>query len=141
VNRIFLLSCVGQKQPNAARAADLYTSAWFVKARRRVEETGDPWFILSAEHGLLPPEQVIEPYDSTLNTMPAAERRDWARRVQDQMDVTLPAGADEIIVLAGGRYRENLMPYLRRRFLKVTVPMKGLRIGEQLKWLDNAAPL
>ena len=113
---IFLLSCVGQKQPKAAPAADLYTSAWFLKARRRVKETGEPWFILSAEHGLLPPAQVSAPCNRTLSTVQTAGRRSWARRVQARMEATLPAGAGEIVVLAGARYRENLMPYLRQAF-------------------------
>jgi len=85
------------------------------------------------------------PHDSgfgrdALNTMSAPERRSWAEQVQKQMNATLP-DADEVVVLAGNRYRENLMSYLRKRFPKVTVPMDGLTIGRQLNWLDNAAAL
>lgn len=72
--------------------------------------------------------------------MSAQERRSWAEQVQKQMEATLP-DADEVVVLAGNRYRENLMSYLRKRFPKVTVPMDGLTIGRQLNWLDNAAAL
>ena len=43
--------------------------------------------------------------------------------------------------MAGNRYRENLMPYLREPFSKVTVPMEGLTIGRQLNWLDDATAL
>lgn len=140
MSRVFLVSCVAGKRPRATPAADLYTSAWFVKARALVEASGDAWFILSAEHGLLAPEKVIEPYERTLNTMSAPERRSWAEQVQKQMNATLP-DADEVVVLAGNSYRENLMSYLRKRFPKVTVPMDGLTIGRQLNWLDNAAAL
>ena len=140
MNPVFLVSCVAGKRSKAAAAADLYTSAWFVKARAFVEATGDPWFILSAEHGLLGPEKVIEPYERTLNTMSAADRRSWAQKVREQMEENLP-DVGEVVVLAGNRYRENLMPYLRRRFPKVTVPMEGLTIGRQLNWLDNAAAI
>lgn len=140
MSRVFLVSCVARKRPRATPAADLYTSAWFVKARALVEASGDPWFILSAEHGLLAPEKVIEPYERTLNTMSVHERRSWAEQVQKQMEVILP-DADEVVVFAGNKYRENLMPYLRKRFLEVKVPMDGLTIGRQLNWLDNAAAL
>lgn len=140
MSRVFLVSCVARKRPRATPAADLYTSAWFVKARALVEASGDPWFILSAEHRLLAPEKVIEPYERTLNTMSVHERRSWAEQVQKQMEATLP-DADEVVVFAGNRYRENLMPYLRKRFPKMTVPMDGLTIGRQLNWLDNAAAL
>jgi hypothetical protein len=29
---------------------------WFLKSRRYVEQSGAPWFILSAEYGLVPPD-------------------------------------------------------------------------------------
>jgi hypothetical protein len=134
---LFLVSCVAGKRPEPTPAADLYTSARFQKARSYVHATGSPWFILSAEHGLLAPDAVTAPYERTLNTMPVADRRAWAERVQRQMDAELPE-ADEVIVLAGNRYRQHLVPYIQRRFAKVTVPMEGLTIGRQLAWLDHA---
>ena len=140
MNRVFLVSCVAGKRAKPTPAAELYTSAWFIKTRELVEASGEPWFILSAEHGLLAPDMVIAPYERTLNTMSASERREWARRVQQQMEESLPK-ADEVVVLAGNRYRENLMTYLRKRFSTVTVPMEGLTIGRQLSWLDNAKTL
>lgn len=140
LKQVILVSCVAGKKADLNRAADLYTSAWFIKARRLVERTGAPWFILSAEHGLLGPETMVGPYNKTLNTMSTAERRAWAERVQLQLDAELPE-ADEIVVLAGNRYREYLMPYLRGRFPKVEVPMEGLTIGRQLSWMDNATTL
>jgi len=68
--------------------------------------------------------------------MSAAERRQWADRVRAQMDRELPA-ADEIVVLAGQRYRELLLEDLQRRANRVRIPMKGLRLGEQLRWLGE----
>ena len=136
MKRVFLVSCVGKKEKSPHRAAELYISDWFLKARKLVEASTCPWFILSAEHGLLAPDEVIEPYDQTLNKMPSGERRAWAEKVKQQMDDKLPA-ADEIVVFAGEKYREHLMSYLEERF-SVTVPMEGLGIGKQLQWLDNA---
>jgi hypothetical protein len=140
MNRLFLISCVAAKKPEPSAAGELYASTWFRKARKLIQKTGSPWFILSAEHGLLAPGTVIAPYERTLNRMSASERREWAKRVQEQMEESLPK-ADEVVVLAGNRYRENLMRYLRRRFSQVTVPMEGLTIGRQLSWLDHAASL
>lgn len=140
LKRVFIISCVAKKKAGRHKAADLYTSAWFTKARRLVEATDAPWFILSAEHGLLDPDTIIGPYNKTLNTMPTAERRAWAERVQRHMSERLP-DADELIILAGVRYRENLMSYLQGRFAKVTVPMEGLTIGRQLSWMNHATTL
>ena len=86
---------------------------------------------------MISPDTIVHPYERTLNKMKNAERREWAKYVQDQMESRLPP-ASTVIVLAGFRYRENLMPYLEARFEEVAVPMEGLSIGRQLNWLNNA---
>jgi hypothetical protein len=136
---IHLVSCVSSKQSQAAPAGELYVSAWFKKARAFVLAKNAPWFILSAEHGLVRPEVVIAPYEKTLNTMSVGERRAWAKRVMQQMDTSLPA-ADGVVLLAGARYREFLLDYLKARFARVELPMEGLKIGEQLHWLEINTP-
>ena len=133
---ICLLSCVGQKLPDPAPARDLYTSSWFVKARAFAEKTGQPWFVLSAKYGLVHPDDVIAPYDLTLNNMPVADRRTWANAVLSQLEPHLNSSGS-VMFLAGRRYREFLEPQLRGRGLNVAVPMEGLRIGEQLGWLTR----
>jgi hypothetical protein len=49
-----------------------------LKARDYVESTHSPWFILSAEHGLVSPDLILAPYERTLNAMSALERKAWA---------------------------------------------------------------
>jgi len=138
--KVFLVACVAGKRPDPVPAAELYTSTWFTKARSLIEATGAPWFILSAEHGLISPETVIGPYDRTLNKMGAAERRAWSEMVRGQMAAQLPK-AEEIVIFAGKRYREHLMPWLRENFARVSVPMEGLSIGRQLSWMTHAPAL
>lgn len=133
---IYLVSCVSKKRAAPSPAKDLYRSEWFLRARRYVEATGSPWFILSAKYGLVPPDQVLAPYEQTLNTMGVADRRAWARRVQAQMDHDLPH-TQRIVVFAGQRYREYLMAYLHRRGFTVEIPLEGLGIGEQLSWFGR----
>jgi cytoplasmic iron level regulating protein YaaA (DUF328/UPF0246 family) len=131
---VYLVSCVSKKRQTPGRARDLYISDWFTKARDYVEATRSQWFILSAEYGLVLPDQVLAPYERTLNTMGKAERNAWATRVKAQMETHLPV-ADRIVVLAGQRYRESLMDYLRQRAGTVEIPMEGLTIGRQLQYL------
>lgn len=102
--------------------------------RRYAEANADEWFIVSAEYGLLSPEQVVEPYERTLNKMNKAERVAWGERVQRQLLGVLPESA-EVILLAGARYREGIEPFLRDRGFKVMVPLRGLSFGEQLQKL------
>jgi hypothetical protein len=132
----FLVSCVGKKRAQPAKARELYISDWFNKARAYVEARNAVWFILSAEHGLVNPDEVIAPYEKTLNDMGVAARRAWAARVISDMHVKLP-DCEEIVVLAGARYREFVMDYLATRAKRVRVPMEGLGIGEQLSWLGS----
>lgn len=135
--QIYLVSCVGKKLASAAPAKDLYTSAWFKKARCFVENQGAEWFVLSAKHGLISPEQKIEPYERTLNRMKKKEREQWAYSVFNQLqNHVTPSHA--VTFLAGRRYREFLEVWLRHNAIDVDVPMVGLGIGKQLKWLGDA---
>lgn len=134
---VFLVSCVSAKCSSAAPARDLYLSAWFRKARAWVESHGGRWFILSAAHGLVPPDQIIQPYEKTLKAMPVGERRAWASRVLASLATRLTwAPAEVVVVLAGERYREFLLEPLKALVPRVEVPLAGLGIGEQLAWLN-----
>ena len=134
-----LVSCVATKQLRPALAKDLYISTWFLKARSFVEAQGWPWFILSAKHGLVHPEQKVAPYEKTLNRMGVVDRRDWAGKVLEALEPRL-AGVRSVVFLAGIKYREFLAPELAGRGIDVQVPMEGLRNGEQLAWLGRATP-
>ncbi len=128
---VYLVACVGQKRPTPARARDLYQSDWFKKARAYVEAQGGRWFILSALHGLIPPGRVIDPYNVTLATMSAAERRAWGERVAAQLAGKI-GPRTRVVILAGRLYRDPLASWTGNR---ATVPMEGLGIGEQKAWL------
>lgn len=136
VKTLYLVSCVGQKRNAAAPARELYTSPWFRGVRRYVEARDAAWCILSAEHGLVYPRQVLAPYEKTLNKMPISERRAWAAGVRTRLASTL-SFFDRVVVFAGARYREFLIDYLREN-IEVEVPLEGLGIGEQLGWLKRA---
>ncbi len=129
-----------KKRSTASVAKDLYLSPLFCKLRRYAESNASIWFILSAEHGVLRPEQVVEPYERTLNTMPKSGRLTWAERVKQQLLDMLPLPADaEIVLFAGLRYREEIEPFLRNCGFSVSVPLEGLGIGEQLRWLNQVS--
>ena len=117
-------------------AKAIYRSVWFEKARRYVERQRQPWFILSAKYGLLRPEQIVAPYEQTLNRMSATERRRRASLVLEELRAAVSAG-DEVAFLAGARYREYLQSALEAWGVSVNIPMKGLGIGSQLHWLDS----
>ena len=134
MKRIILVACADRKRAAGARAAELYTSTLFkysLKYARKLNP--DAIFILSAKHGLIALDEEIEPYDMTLNKMRANEIKAWARQVVEQLGGYADLQRDHFIILAGERYRHFLLPHLT--FCEV--PLKGLRIGEQLQYLKK----
>ncbi len=139
MKRVALVSCVKHKRGEASPARDLYLSPLFCGLRRYAESQSDAWYILSAEYGVVAPDQVVAPYDRALNTMGRKERLSWAQRVQRQLAELIAPGM-QVIVLAGNRYRQDLVPFLQARGCLVTVPFAGLKIGEQLHRLKAMFP-
>lgn len=133
MRRVALVACVSMKRDTPAPARDLYVSPWFKKARA-IAETHDAWFILSAAHGVTHPDTTLAPYDTSLTTASAGYRRAWAARVNHELNAILRRG-DHVTLLAGARYRADLEQRLRRRGVRVTVPMRGLGIGQQLAFM------
>jgi hypothetical protein len=134
---VVLIACATSKQNAPSAARDLYISTLFREARRFAEFNADLWFILSALHGIVEPEEVIAPYERTLNEMPVAERRDWATGVNRRLPTLLPSNAC-VTILAGKKYREFIEPFLRERRFEVRTPLAHLGIGRQVQWLQRA---
>jgi hypothetical protein len=132
--RVALVSCVKTKRQSAVAAKDLYISPYFMGMRRYAEKDADAWYILSAGHGVVRPDQVIAPYERTLKKV--QDRVAWGERVNRQLLELLPAGAI-VLVLAGVRYRERIVPFLESQGFTVKVPMLGLKFGQQLCWLKE----
>lgn len=132
---VLLLGCVKGKRSTPAPAADLYTSATFLKRRAYAEASGRPWFILSALHGLLRPDQVIEPYDMAFKDQSVGYRRLWGTGVVD----ALPAHGVRIDgttfeVHAGDAYAAAIRGPIEAAGGSLQLPLAGLRMGEQLSW-------
>lgn len=115
---IVLVGCVKQKLDYPAPARDLYTSTLFRKERAYAEATGAAWFVLSAEHGLVAPSAVLQPYDLRLSHTSREYRRSWGRRVVEQLNETAgPLAGTMIEIHAGAAYLDphSAPPAGRRR--------------------------
>lgn len=136
MKKVALVACVKSKRGRPTEAKRLYDSTWFIKARAYAESRSDTWRILSAKHGALSPDEVIEPYDRSLHDLPEEARREWAAGVLGTLKELL-SPSDEVIILAGRTYREHLMEPLKQIVTDVSIPMKGLGIGKQLRFLND----
>ncbi|NTW88052.1 MAG: hypothetical protein HGB26_02775 [Desulfobulbaceae bacterium] len=131
---IVLISCVGLKKSHECKAKDLYDSTWFRYAWQYAQSLNpDKIFILSAKYGLINPEKKIIPYEETLNSKSTRDIRSWAASVLGSLQEAVDVTEDTFIILAGEKYRRYLIGHLSNH----VVPMQGLGIGMQLKWLKE----
>jgi len=93
---------VSQKLSQRAKAKDLYVSTLFklnLEYAKKMEP--DEIFILSAKYGLLSLEQEIEPYEQTLNNIPAHEVKQWANQVLEEIRKKYSIDETTFVFLAG----------------------------------------
>ena len=136
---IYLVSCVSKKKRGEHPAKDIYDAPWFKKARACVElhlQQTDKWFILSAKYGLLDPDRYINSYDMTLKNMPRHAREEWAAGVLQALQPIIRKQG-RVVILAGECYREFLLEGITKMCAQVLVPMQGMAIGKQLRWLGE----
>ena len=132
---VVLVGCVKSKRRNGAPAKDLYTSDYFFKMRTYAEATGAPWFILSAEHGLVDPEDWLEPYERYLPDTSREYRRAWGQKVAAQLEQAMGSLAGSVIdVHAGATYVESLAGALDEHGAEVVDQLQGLSFGRRLSW-------
>lgn len=109
-------------------ASDLFRKAYAVKNYDFVA-------ILSAKYGLLFPDDMIEPYNLTLNDMTSDEVKEWSEKVFRQMKDRLNLrDFNRVFFHTGVRYRQYLIPKLEKLGIKCEVPLGNLGIGKQKAW-------
>lgn len=133
--RVALVACSSLKLGRPAPAASLYSSPLFKKSREWAERFCDEWRILSAKHGLVRPEDVLSPYDLALADMTREEREAWRGRVGEALGREFRGGAT-FVWLAGGLYMGALRFVPRPGDYEHEEPMRGMQIGERLRWLN-----
>lgn len=139
--RLVLLGCVAEKRDHPVPAGDLYVSDLWHKRRSHAEVLGQPWAILSAEHGLVMPDTVLAPYDRSLRNESPTYRRRWSEQTAgDVIELCDRLGVRAVEAHAGAAYLESgLIDRLDRAGIRVIWPLRGMRIGEQLAWYANRA--
>jgi hypothetical protein len=142
IRTVALVACSKQKLDRQARARDLYTSPLFQKSLSYAGRIATPGyvFILSAKHGLVRPDQELEPYDLTLSEFEDWELADWAHvigiQLEDALDFDPLQGANQwhrhrVVLLASELYLPQLP-----EIAAVERPLGRMQIGERLSWLN-----
>ena len=133
---LVLVACVKRKLSCPA-ARDLYRSARFRKARAYAERRGKPWFIVSAEHGLVAPEEWLAPYERYLPDTPRGYRRPGASGSWPTRLLLGGLGRRTVELHAGRATCNRCLPYSRRGYLER--PLEGLTSGRWQGWYDAQA--
>jgi hypothetical protein len=139
---LVLVGCGSRKRAYRAPARELYTGSLFALARRRAIDSGKPWYILSALHGLVHPDEVLAPYDARLPEVhprrgPLPASLHWAQGVIAALAELAPPGGLDLEVLAGRAYVAPLRAEAPRSWL-IREPLAGLGIGKRLAALSHS---
>lgn len=135
MKKIVLISCCSEKLTIPTKARELYISPLFkyqLEFSRRFQPNDT--YILSAKYGLTELDRRINPYDQSLNRMSEKEKRIWAETTLGRLEEKSDLNEDFFIFLAGQNYRKHLIPNIAN----YSIPLEGLSIGFQLKYLKNA---
>lgn len=128
---IVFIGCVKLKQNKSCTAETLYNSTLFKCALNYAKKLKPrKIFILSAKHGVLELNDVIAPYNETLNTKTKREKQLWAYKCYCQLKEKEINFNEPVVWLCGENYRK----YLMQKFTNNSVPIEGLGLGKQLKF-------
>jgi hypothetical protein len=132
---IGLVACCKSKLALPAPARELYTSQLFRLSLEYAQHYCDVVYVVSALHGLVELDHVIEPYESTARQMSPLQRAAWANRIAGQLR---QRHAGEILcVLAGSVYVEPIKAAYRELDQDAVILdcLRGMQIGERLAFL------
>jgi hypothetical protein len=143
MSRLILIGCGKTKANEACGARDLYTGSLFSARRAYAERTGCPWWIVSAKHGLVAPDDWLSPYDMTIADLKPVDRAAWALAVVASIldnlgdDTELRRVVVELHM--GAAYADPLMGVILAVGMTHSWPVQSMGIGEQRAWY--ASPL
>lgn len=129
-----LVACTKTKSSRPGPAATLYVSALFRKSLLAALDRAKSVRILSAKHGLVELGAQIEPYEMTLKSMPAAERKSWCQSVGTAIKAVVKP-RDRVLFFSGADYVEPLRDQLRDAGCVVELPLGSRSLGARLSYL------
>lgn len=128
---IVFLSCGKTKANHTCKAQEMYQGDLFKKSFEYAKKLKPrKIYILSAKYKLLELEDIISPYELTLNEMSKKQQKKWAYDVYLQLKEKGQSFEEEAIFLCGDNYRK----YLLQVFKNAKAPLQGVSFGNQLKF-------
>ena len=123
--RVVLVGSSGEVAGTARPARELFASTGFARAREHAVRSGHPWFVLSARHGLLDPDDVVGPFAVLIGDQPAGYRSAWAEWVVVSLADRVRLPGMTVEVHGGVDFAQALKGPLERRGARVEIPLPG----------------
>jgi hypothetical protein len=123
--RVVLIGSSGAVAAAPLPAAQLFESAGFARAREFAAGSGHPWFVLTAKHGLLDPDDVVAPFDVQLGDQSMGYRNAWGEWVVAQLGDRVLLEGVTVEVHGGVDFAQPLRHPLSRRGAALDLQLPG----------------
>jgi hypothetical protein len=123
--RVVLIGSSGAAADAPGEAGRLFLSDGFARAREHAVHSRLPWFVLSAKHGLLDPDDVISPFEVQIDDQSATYRTAWGEWVVAQLADRLQLDGVTVEVHGGVDFAQPLRQPLDRRGAVLDIPLPG----------------
>src|SRR4051812_21652461 len=124
--RVVLVGSSGAVATGVQPAARLFRSSGFARARAYAESSGHPWFVVSAKHGLLDPDDVVGLFDVLFGDQSLAYRTAWGEWVVAQLADRVRLTGVTVEVHGGVDFAQPLRSPLTRRGAGLEIPLPGM---------------
>ncbi|EIA5729025.1 hypothetical protein RP125_001254 [Staphylococcus pseudintermedius] len=104
-----------------------------LKYAKQITTKDDHIYILSAKYGVLELDDIVSPYELTLNNMNKLKLKQWAYKCVKQLQEKEIDFKDKAIFLTGKPYSQ----YLSQLFPNKEFPLNDLSFGMRLKQLKE----
>jgi len=134
MRNVALISCTKSKRTGTHPARLLYDkSPKFRKSLLYAQLISNETFVLSAKHGLLSLDDVIESYDETLIGKSKAIKELWGYGVAEQIEQIFDINKTIFYIIAGKDYFEPLVKHIQYYEL----PLRGVNMFQWSARLDD----
>jgi len=131
-----LLGCGKNKKGVRSSAAQLYTSPRFQMGVRLAGRLQVPLFVISAKHGLVLPDEAIDPYDLTIDQLSDTAKSVWAAQVVKTL-MSKNRRVTQVLILADDDYAEPLSRLFAEKNVDALRPLQGLAQSAHLPFLKE----
>lgn len=133
---LFIIGCSDKKATTARPAGEMYLSERFLAAKRIAQSYASTWLILSAKYGILSKDQIVEPYDVSLDSLCDEHYRSWVSQCSKQI-INKTSPRDHVIFIGDNQYFMDIKELLILENRIVFMPLEFIPKEKQSRWIET----